>query len=261
MANERPGRSVERPESGGDLVRRPAGARPPMIQVGNSFVPVPKGEGVHIALPLVDICFVFDTTGSMSDKIAGLTASLTDLVQELGKLSLDWRTTCVPFGDLTVPGDRVVESLPFVKTVEAAQQQLRSLPRFSGGGNDGESAIEAMDAGLTKPWRQKAVKVLVLLTDEPALHADRDAARVSRALRQTESLCFVASIRTNYYVAWAHDNGGKWVEISSSMDTSELLRLFKSLLRDVATVASQVHTLGGGSVKAYLALEAGKRAR
>lgn len=43
------------------------------------------------------------------------------------------------------------------------------LPQCSGGENDGESSIEAMLSGLKRPRRPHAVKIVVLVTDEPAL--------------------------------------------------------------------------------------------
>src|SRR5690348_16944400 len=79
----------------------------------------------------VDICFVFDTTGSMSDKIDGLTRCMVEFVGALAELALNWRITAVPFGDLTVKGDRVVGDLPFVNTRAQAEDMLRTLPRFS----------------------------------------------------------------------------------------------------------------------------------
>jgi len=48
---------------------------------------------------------------------------------------------------------------------------LRRLPRFSGGSNVGESSLEAVLAGLAKPYRPDAVIVLVVLTDEPPLES------------------------------------------------------------------------------------------
>jgi hypothetical protein len=206
----------------------------------------------------VDICFVFDTTGSMNDKIDGLVSCTVDFVQELARLGLDWRVTAVPFGDLTVPSDRIVTDLPFVTTPEAGAQLLRALPRFSGGSNQGESSLDAMLAALAKPFRKKAVKVLVLLTDEPGLEGPQVTTRgVSDRLRTAEVVCFVASPDLQYYRAWANENGGKWYQIAASMDTGHLLDLLKSLVREVATVAQAVHELGGGSVRAYLELGSG----
>jgi hypothetical protein len=149
-------------------------ARVPMLDLGDgNLVALRPGTSVKIERSLADICIVFDTTGSMSDKIDGLINCMTGFVDQLGKLSLDWQISVVPFGDLTVPGDRVELQLPFVKTVDLAKQQLRQMPRFSGGANQGESSIDAILGAIGKPWRNNTVRIAVLLTDEPALGTHR----------------------------------------------------------------------------------------
>lgn len=201
----------------------------------------------------VDVCFVFDTTGSMYDKIDGLVQCLVDFVRDLTKLDLDWRITAVPFGDLRVDGDRVVGDLPFVATRAEAERLLRSMPQFYGGNNIGESSLEAVQAGLKKSYRADAVKVLVVLTDDyPIESPNRTAATVGRDLRVKEAICFVASPPLPGYKRWAEENGGAWYEIGPSMDTSKLLQFLRSLVRDVAKTARAVHEIGGGSVRRYL---------
>lgn len=229
----------------------------PTLVLGSERVVAP-GTGFQLASRPVDICFVFDTTGSMSDKIDGLVRCMVELVQELARLDLDWRVTTVPFGDLTIPGDRVVGSQPFVSTQAAAEAQLRSMPGFSGGGNRGESSIEAMQAALAKRFRPEVVKVFVLLTDEPALQSRQAVPEmVGRALREAEAICFVASPDLPYYRRWAEENGGTWLLIGPSMDTRAVLSLLRSLVRQVASVAHQVHEVGGGSVRRYLEITSG----
>jgi hypothetical protein len=209
----------------------------------------------HTAADLrpVDICFVFDTTGSMSDKIKGLTDSLVQFVDELARLHLDWRITAVPFGDLTVDGDKVVDDLPFVSTRKEGQQMLRRLPRFSGGSNVGESSLEAVLAGLAKPYRADAVIVMVVLTDEVPLESgDLTADFVADKIMAREVICFVAATDHPGYRRWADENGGQWYQIKPGMNTRDLLGFLSSLVIDLPQVAKAVHELGGGSVRRYL---------
>lgn len=205
----------------------------------------------------VDLCFVFDTTGSMSDKIDGLVACMVDFVRELATLSLDWRITVVPFGDLTVPGDRVVGDLPFVSERDTAERLLRTMPHFSGGGNLGESVIEALNAALIKPYRTGAVKIFVLLTDEPALVTSQSPDAVQLALKQSETIVFSVAPDLRYYRDWAQSTGGMWFPVGSAVDTSAMVTLLRSLALRVATVAADVHRLGAGSVRRYLELNRG----
>jgi hypothetical protein len=228
-----------------------------LVLQSGELVSLESGVEHDVRPATVDICFVFDTTGSMSDKIDGLVRCMVEFVQELSRLSLDWRITTVPFGDLTVPGDRVESDQPFVANRETAEKQLRTMPRFSGGGNLGESSIEAMRAALTKPFRAGAVKVLVLLTDEPALTSpNAQPSEIGDSLAKAEAICFVASPDLPYFRSWASKNAGSWFPIAPTMDTSAILKLLRSLVRQVASVARDVHQIGGGSVRRYLELTA-----
>jgi hypothetical protein len=131
---------------------------------------------------------------------------------------------------------------------------LESLPRFNGGWNKGESSLEAVLAALDKPYRRRAVVVLVVLTDEPPLQTRKlTAAHVAERLLAKEVICFVAAPDRPGYRRWADENGGKWYPISQTMDTSALLGYLRSLVRDLPQVAKAVHELGGGSVRRYLA--------
>lgn len=230
-----------------------------MLDFGDgNLVALRPGTTVKVERSFADVCIIFDTTGSMSDKIDGLIECMTGFVDQLGKLSLDWQISVIPFGDLTVPGDRVEFQLPFVKTVEQAKRQLRQMPRFSGGANHGESSIEATLGAIGKPWRRGAVRIAVLLTDEPALDADRSQ-RVLANLRSAEIIMFVASPNLPYYKSWAAGTGGKWFEIGPSMDTQALLDLLRGLVRDVATVAAEIHAIADGNYKKYLQITSGDR--
>jgi len=203
---------------------------------------------------MVDLCFVFDTTGSMSDKIDGLVECMVDLVRELAGLALDWRVSVVPFGDLTVPGDRIVADLPFVSERAAAERMLREMPRNYGGGNEGESVLEAIQAALRKPYRPGAVKILIVLTDEPALEGQLTTSRIEQDLLRAEVIAFVASPHHDYYRRWADVSGGAWLEIGSSLDYGAIVAMLRELAKQLALVASQVHGIAGGSVARYRAL-------
>jgi hypothetical protein len=212
-----------------------------------------EGSTVQVKRDKLDLCFVFDTTGSMYDKIDGLVRCMASLVADLARLTLDWRVTTVPFGDLTVPGDRIVDDLPFVRDLQSASRQLGSMPQFNGGGNDGESSVEAMLAACKKPFRSDAVKVIVLITDEPAVGASPQRVRaVNKALGALDAACFTVAPDIDYYHDWARRHGGEWREVAAAVDTSAIMHLFTSLLARIAVIADSVHRIGGGSVRAYL---------
>lgn len=240
-------RDVQKPTRSAPVLRLPGGKR----------VVARSAATFSNARRQVDLCFVFDTTGSMSGKIDGLVKAMDQLVRDLGAMALDWRITTVPFGDLTVPGDRVVGDHPFVDDVQAASAQLGSMPRFGGGANIGESSVEAMIAACHKPFRRQAVKVLVLITDDAALNHQQGVPAVHQALDRLDAACFTIAPRLDYYQAWATRHGGEWQQIAASVSTQAIKAMFTTMLTRVVKVADSVHRLGGGSVRAYLQLERG----
>jgi hypothetical protein len=245
--------------SGGRLKNKATGQ--PTLRRASRPLNSPKfvstGEGRIIPVQpggnQVDVVFIFDTTGSMSDKRDGLVSSMSSFVDDLSSLALDWRTACVPFGDLFVAGDRIDGDLPFVSTVQRAKDQLALMPPFNGGGNGGESSIEAMRAAFAKPFRPETIKVLVLLTDDYAHGASET---ITRELVRSETICFVASPDASYYRKWATSSGGKWREIRDRMDLAEILAFLRGLLTEVVATAAKVNELG--SVRKYIELEAGE---
>ena len=235
-----------------DRITKRQPSSPVMVLPDGTNVVARPGTKGKIQRRALDLCFVFDTTGSMSNKIDGLVRCMDELVTQLGRLALDWRMTTVPFGDLTVPGDLIMSDEPFVTDAASATQQLRSMRRFSGGGNLGESSVEAMLAACRKPYRSEAVKVVVLITDEPALGFEQGQHSVNSALASLDAACFTVAPDLSYYKRWASQHGGEWRQVGASVDTSAIMRLFTSLLTRVVEVVDSVHRLGGGSVRAYL---------
>lgn len=201
----------------------------------------------------VDLVFVMDTTGSMSSKIESLLATCEQFVDEFAQMKLDHRIAVIAFGDLRVRGDRI-ERTAFTANIETTRQSLRHIPRFSGGGNEGESPLEAIQAAREMSYRPKAVKVIILITDEPA-HQDKYTARDMTAnLMEDEFLVFTVSPDIDYYKKMAGKNGGKWYRISAHTDFTDLLDMFKDLANKVSNTVSNVYKLSDGSVSQYLQL-------
>lgn len=220
----------------------------PVIKIGGKPVNKPVGGGV-------DLVFVIDTTGSMSDKIEGLLATCARFVDEFATLNLDQRVAVVAFGDLTVPGDKI-EVTAFTSQVEVIKKSLRNVPRYSGGGNEGESSLEALQKAVALPFRPNLVKVIILITDEPALQHQIRASEMSRRLSKKEFLVFVVSPAIAYYKEMATRNGGKWYQVAADTDFTDLLEMFKQIAKQVSKVVSDVYRIGDGSVAAYRQLKA-----
>ena len=201
-----------------------------------------------------DLVFVIDTTGSMNDKIDGLIESCQTFVDRLATRQIDWAAAVVGFGDLTVEGDRIVAT-PFSSNTDRVKALLRGLPRYSGGGNEGESSLEALQAALSQPgYRPGAMKVLVLITDEPALQRTLRPSTITGALREAGAMTFVLSPKVNYFRSMAADTGGEWWNVESGGDFSKILAVFDKIATKVASTVAAVHKLTGGNVREYLGL-------
>jgi von Willebrand factor type A domain len=206
-----------------------------------------------------DLVFVIDTTGSMNDKIDGLIESCETFVDRLAKKHIDWAAAVVGFGDLTVEGDRIVAT-QFSSNAGRVKTLLRGLPRYSGGGNEGESSLEALQAALSQPgFRDDAIKVIVLITDEPALQRQLRPSAVSGKLREAGAITFVLSPKIKYFRAMAADTGGEWWNVESGGDFARILEVFDSIATKVASTVAAVQRLTGGDVKEYLSLPPSER--
>jgi len=204
----------------------------------------------------VDVEFVFDTTGSMDDKIVGLLQTGRQFVDEAKSFDLAPQFGLISFGDISVQGggDRIEQVVPLTPDIARMQAGLAQIPRNNGFGNLGESSLEALDLAIKLPYRPQAVKVLVLITDEPALQQHITAADMIKRLKAKEFLVFVVATPDQYYKDMARETGGIWKQISATTDLSEILKLFRDLARKVSQIAKDVHKLGDGSVKKYLTL-------
>ena len=206
-----------------------------------------------------DLVFVIDTTGSVNDKIDGLIESCQSFVDRLATRRIDWVAAVVGFGDLTVEGDRIVAT-PFSSSAERVKSLLRGLPRYSGGGNEGESSLEALSAALAQPgYRADAMKVVVLITDEPALQRKLQPATMTGRLREAGAMTFVLSPNIKYFRSMATDTGGQWWNVDTGGDFAQILAVFDKIATKVAATVAAVHKLAGGNVKEYLSLPPSQR--
>jgi Mg-chelatase subunit ChlD len=202
----------------------------------------------------VDLVFVIDTTGSMSDKIKGLLQTCAKFVDRFARLQMDSRIAIVAFGDLTVRGDKIVAT-GFTSHLETTKNSLKKIPRFSGGSNRGESSLEALQKAMALNFRENVVKVLILITDEPALqNRNLKIGDVAEQLRYGEYLTFVVSPPEKYFKDLATYTGGKWYKVSAHTDFTDLLEMFGDIADRVTDTVADVYRLGDGKVSDYLQL-------
>ncbi|MCP4698760.1 MAG: VWA domain-containing protein [Gammaproteobacteria bacterium] len=141
----------------------------------------------HAALPsALDLMFVIDATGSMTDELEYITTELRDIA---GNVSEKYAQTHVRFG-LTVYRDRgdeyVVKEYPFVESLDEMQVQLTEQ-EARGGGDYPEAMEEALQKALQADWREGNVaRTLFLIADAPPhdgkLNAMLDQIRAARQM-------------------------------------------------------------------------------
>lgn len=214
---------------------------------------VSQTGSVKRAKDKIDFVFVFDTTGSMSDKIRGLQLACQSLVDEAQKLEIDPQFALITFGDISVPygNDRIQITVAPTTDPEKIKRGIANAPSNNGFGNEGESSLEAIIEALKLPYRDNAVKVLLLLTDEPALQHQYRADDVISLLEKHQFIVFVLSFYTHYFHDMARKNGGYWQEISAHTDISKILEMFKKTTTKAVQTAKTIHKEFGGDVSLY----------
>ncbi len=117
----------------------------------------------------VDLMFVIDTTGSMSDELLFLQTELSDIINAVTRQQADIKIGLVFYRDY---GDEyVVRAHGFSGDMNSVQLNLNQ-EFASGGGDYPEAMDQALQTALGADWRDNSRKVLFLVADAPP-HSDR----------------------------------------------------------------------------------------
>ncbi len=130
------------------------------------------------AVRKLDLALVVDVTGSMSDELRFLQAELTAIVDQLNRRhpGLDIRVGFTFYRD---EGDDFV-TRTFALDGDMARAKTMIAAQSANGGGDYEEAMQdAMIRAANQPWRDDAVKSLLLVADAPP--HDRDVEMTWRA--------------------------------------------------------------------------------
>lgn len=202
-----------------------------------------RREGKPLAK--ADFIFIIDTTGSMNDEIEGLMKTCQKFAQAVSKKNIDYRMGIIGFGDLTIsPSDKMTR---FALNGDAsltskAFEDILNHYRTSGGSNVGESSIDALWKAFDGfEFRQEAIKVFLLFTDEPPLEPDTKQHTMNytiQAFKQRQILCFCITISDDRFKRLANETGGNWFEISHDVNFLSILdQLFARVAEKVEEIA------------------------
>ncbi|QRN93689.1 tetratricopeptide repeat protein [Archangium violaceum] len=133
-----------------------------------------RQEGTATASP-VDVVFVFDQTGSMSEEIAGLVERSRQFADILGDSGFDFRLALVSYSD------RVERVFPYTSDVEAFKRQLSKLTA-DGGDDEPENQLDALVEASKLPHRPGAKKVFLLVTDASFHSSDSITSRTAQGV-------------------------------------------------------------------------------
>ena len=160
------------------VVAPPAPPAGPRLAV--TAVAVPSAPKVP-----VDVVFALDCTGSMEKAVAGIDAALPKFAAALAKADLDVRFGLVGFQDTTlgqrlkvprIDGERMTAS---AARLGAAMTALR----LGGGGGEGESSLDGVAEAADGPFREPAVRVVLLVTDGGPKKADGRMKNMDEAVK------------------------------------------------------------------------------
>lgn len=183
------------------------------LVIGQHADPPPEDSG---GSGIADIVFVVDTTGSMGSHINGMKARVKEFATKVGDGGVDYRLALVDFRDVTYKERLTVH--PF-QTDIAAYQRLVDTMGPGGGGDEPESAIDALEAALGLSFRAEAQKIFVLITDA----STHEPSAKGTNLKQLGAQLKAANVAM-YVVSAEHHHRRQYAQL---IDTAEIGRFFK----------------------------------
>ena len=119
---------------------------------------------------VVDVVFVVDTTGSMGNEIRNVRDNVIDFAEQLYNIGINVRWALVEYRDceLTASGEQTQVHMYFSENwyidIEAFREEVGSLTA-SGGGDNPETIIDALETARRLDLREDAAKFFIGITD------------------------------------------------------------------------------------------------
>lgn len=178
-----------------------------------------------------DVAFIIDTTGSMSEEIAGVRDSVIAFADTLKASKVDVRFSGVAFGDEVRPGT------PFTADVTAFNSWVAGLTA-DGGGDTPENPLDATLASLNYDWRPDAQHIIVVLTDAPAHQADSVTSQTINAVG--------ATLLGNYVVHTISPEGTRAAHSTSNYPSGNAPASLPGVTRDPSEDVKRLAEITGG---------------
>ncbi|MBT3279450.1 MAG: VWA domain-containing protein [Phycisphaerales bacterium] len=202
-------------------------------------VPVPPGEEVKLpvakpAQPVVEVCFVLDTTGSMSGLIAGAKKKIWDIANHIlsGNPRPKVRFALVPYRD---KGDAYVTKV--FQMTDNIDQIYTDLMKFQaqGGGDGPENVNQGLHDAITKvQWsaEKTTLKIIYLVGDYPPHNEYTDVPTYDKLAKSA----ITKGIYINTVLCGSNAATKKvWMEISRAAEGSFIALKQDGGVKDIAT--------------------------
>ncbi|MCA0446897.1 MAG: VWA domain-containing protein [Bacteroidetes bacterium] len=177
----------------------------------------------------LDLVFVLDVTGSMTDEIASVRNNIIEFTDSLKAKNSDFRLGMVTFGD------EIRGVYPFTRDVEAFKTLVGN--QTATGGNDiPENSLGALGRASEFPFRPTAKRMFIWITDAN-YHSNNSVTSltiqqvVNQLTAQTILVNCIGSTgyQTNYYDPITLPTGGSFYDINGK---------FRDILLDIARLTT-----------------------
>jgi Mg-chelatase subunit ChlD len=134
------------------------------------------------ARPIVDVAFVLDTTGSMSEEIAAVKDTIRAVTSQLDRSQVTFRLGMVEFRDI---GDQFVTRVhPFNADLREFSQQVSDVTA-DGGGDTPENVNAGLRSAVEElAWRSDSVARLAFLVGDAPPHLDYQDVSYASTMRE-----------------------------------------------------------------------------
>jgi hypothetical protein len=208
-----------------------------MYENGVSPLDFGLGKDTTKGVSAVDIVFVLDVTGSMTDEIAGVQNNIVQFADALSKKGIDFRLGMVTFLDY------VENVYALTNNVQTFQGYVRAQSAHAGD-DEPENSLKALDTAAQMAFRPNAKVKFIWITDAP-YHTQGDGTPftsltvkpvLDRLLSKGITVFSIgpASYQTDWYMPLYDPTGGQFYNIYGN---------FQDILLDIANMNSSKNYL------------------
>ncbi len=227
-------------DSAGDYIRYSYELHSEKIDANGNW----KGKKIPVSLEKnkVDIAFLIDATGSMSDEINRTKDNITTLSEALVNRGLNVRFSVIEYRDITEGEATILHTYHGSNWYSSSEGVIDALSdiEVSGGGDDDETVMDAlgMAASSAMKWRSGASKFLFVLTDAEYKTDNNygydDMSDVIADLIRQKIAASVITLPSNQsaYFDLYKKTGGIYASINSSNFATEMQKLAESVAKN-----------------------------